>query len=105
MKQYGNKDYVFKGYDWTEIAEYFGIDDNDENSSKAIEEKLKEIHSEMHGLSFNAHPDVRKLREFVSLCYKAEDTYKKPMWKGLSEVKEDGTFIKFMLLLYIEMWN
>ena len=105
MKQHGNKDYVFKGWDWIEIAEYFGINENDAKSSEAIDDKLETIRMEIGGLSFDAHPDVIKLKEFVSACYKSDDTYKKPLWKGLMNIKEDGTFIKFMVLNYKEMWN
>jgi hypothetical protein len=105
MKQHGNKDYEFKGWDWTELAEYFGCDGSDEESAKAIDEKLVEIIGEIHGYSLQAHPDVKKIREFVSIIHTKDNTYKKPIWKGLSNIKEDGTFLKFVSILYREMWN
>ena len=52
MKQHGNKDYEFKGWDWTELAEYFGCDGSDEESVKAIDEKLIEIIGEKYSISF-----------------------------------------------------
>lgn len=105
MKRHGNADYIFKGFDWTEIAEYFGVDAGDEKSSEEIEKKFSDISKEIHGDCFDAHPDVRSLRVFVLMCYKADDTYKKPLIHGLLKIKEDGTFLKFMTLLYKEMWN
>jgi hypothetical protein len=105
MKQHGNPEYIFKGYDYTELAEYFGVDDCEEVSVKAINENLEKIRCEIGGLSFNAHPDMNKLREFVSAIEKQDDTYKKPIWRGLSKVIEDGTFVKLLKLLYLEAWT
>jgi hypothetical protein len=105
MKQHGNKDFVFEGCDWTELAEYFGVDSSDEESIKVIDEKLIEIVSDIHGMSLKAHPDVTKIREFVTEIERRDSTYKKPIWKGLLKIREDGTFIKFVSLLYGEMWN
>lgn len=105
MKQHGNNEYIFKGWDWTEIAEYFNIDESDEKSAEEIESKFLVISEEIHGVCLGAHPDIKKLREFVLACHKADTTYKKPMWKGLSAIKEDSAFLKFMNLLYREMWN
>ena len=105
MKQHGNKNYVFKGYDWSELAKYFGVDGSDAEGEKIIDEKLNLIISELHGCSFKAHPDAIKIREYVSKLEKDDDTYKRPLWKGLLNIKEDGTFIKFVKILYKEMWN
>lgn len=105
MKQYGNKDYEFKGADWTELAEYFGFDGSDDESIKIIDEKLTTIIREIHGCSLKAHPDAIKIRKYVAKLEENDNTFKKPLWKGLSNIKEDGTFLKFVALLYSEMWN
>jgi len=105
MKQHGNKDYEFKGLDWTELAEYFGCEGSDDESIIVIDEKLTTIIREIHGGSLKAHPDVKNIREFVSIIHTKDNTYKKPIWKGLSNIKEDGTFLKFVSILYREMWN
>lgn len=105
MKQYGNNDYEFKGYDWTELAEYFGADVSDEESSKAIDEKLTTIIREMHDDSLKTHPDAVKIREYIIKLEKCDNTYKKPLWKGLLNIKADSVFLKFVSLLYCEMWN
>lgn len=105
MKWHGNKDYEFKGLDWTELAEYFGCDSSDEESVKVIDEKLTQIISEIRGYSLQANQDVKKIREFVSILHAKDNTYKKLIWKGLLNTKEDGTFLKFVSMLYIEMWN
>lgn len=106
MKRHGNPNYVFKGYDFTELAEYFYVDDCDDASIAIINIKLDAIRNEIIGESINIHPDIKKIREFIiKLSEEDEGSYKQPIWKALSEIIEDGTFIKFVKLLYHEAWT
>ena len=84
---------TFKGHDYAELAERFGVDVSE--STAPLAEKLHEIHAASDG---NA---VAMCRAFVvALASQArEHSYAAPLWYGLAAIADDETFINYLISL------
>lgn len=109
LKQSKRKKPKFKGYDWTELSEYFGLDIDGEK-----EQTLKEFIEEIHGLLHNGKKSkkiaerrikaLRKyLKEVVDISF--QYGYEAPVWSGLARIKDDHTFLRFYTALVYHMWT
>ena len=102
MNQIGNKDYIFKGWDWTELYQYFKRTDKNPSDEKCytyIKKKLQECSDNEH------KADVMKVREFVRKVSMCQDEYASPLFKGLYKIEDDGTFLNYVVLLLKCLWT
>jgi len=98
----------FKGIDWTELSVCFGIIDKVEDwqDDTEILNKTKDYLQSMllneHKQDEVAHP----LRLFLQKLYDNSLKHKSnaPIWKGLLEVEDNFTFIKYSVILFEHMW-
>lgn len=108
MKQIGNNEYIFKGWDWTEVAEYFvGKDCSDEDARIVINRVCALIHGDLYEdtTTVPTHPDVLKIREFVRKVSLNEKDFAYPLWKGLCEIQSDFVFLTYFSILYEHLWT
>lgn len=109
LKQIGNQEYVFKGWDWCEVAEYFSSrTDLTEDEcvviiDKATDDVFHDIHDDDNNIS--CHPDVKKLKEFVRMVNLGDQGYTKPLWQGLYKIEHDSVFIQYFRILYKHLWT
>lgn len=88
-----------RGMDFSELAETFGIRHSDDENeyNKNIRAFIKD--------NIDNKDVINVIRFFVNRLVQNDNiTYKKPVWKGLSKVKDDCTFISFVIDLLEYMW-
>ncbi|HEX9058560.1 MAG TPA: hypothetical protein VF941_00085 [Clostridia bacterium] len=97
----------FKGIDWTELSIYFGIIEKDYEggNDKAVLEETKE-YLKLALYSDKEVETANSIRLFVQKLYSNSNGVKAnaPIWKGLSEVRESFTIIKYTIILLEQMW-
>lgn len=94
---------IFKGWDWCELAEYWGIDMNqdEEQIAKDMEEVIGNAMEEVWDKkSSQITQDVRNYLKVLS----EYNTYEQPVWKGLLEVEHDLILLNFTMTLFRNMW-
>lgn len=97
----------FEGIDWTELSKYFGIVKYDYESGKDKEVLLKTKEYLQNILFSNGEQEVATaLRMFLNKLYENSKNFKcnAPIWKGLLEIEDDFTFIKYSIILLDQMW-
>lgn len=108
MKQIGNPLYVFKGWEWTEVANYFSGKEyiTDKDAIIIIDRVCELIRDDLNqDADFIGHPDVLKIREFVRLVAMNEDGFAHPLWKGLYKIQSDLVFLSYFSILYQHLWT
>lgn len=108
MKQIGNNEYIFKGWEWVEVAEYFSnrSDLCDASAIVIINKNINLICDDLeHDADFIGHPDVLKIREFVRKVSLNEDGFASPLWKGLYKIQSDLVFLSYFSILYRNLWT
>lgn len=94
----------FKGYDWTELAKCFGLFENeyeDELTLKKTKDYLVTNHFS------NTEYLAKEIRRFLFELYKnclQSKRYSTPVWKGLLNIEDDFTLIKYTIILLEYMW-
>lgn len=113
----GIKDYEFKGFDWTELAEYFRIiifDDTkhyrDNDILTDLKLKLRELQDITTGSDVDyedgSNEDVINIRKYISKMIDDSDVGEtKHLWIGLNKIEHDWTFLRFVILLLEHMWT
>ena len=93
----------FKGHDYTELMSLWSLPIVDNDSEN--EEKMR---SYLRGVLWSETTKVAgDLREFLAVLEKEaeEINYFAPLWRGLREIKSDGTLIQAAILLISAMWT
>jgi hypothetical protein len=93
----------FLGRDWTEISKHFGIDCN--NEQEALIKTKAYINSVL--MTDKENVVASEIRVFVKALHeKAEGKFDNaPLWKGLLEMKNDYTLLKYTSILIEHMWS
>lgn len=91
---------AFKGIDWSELSERWGL--NLELEDHLLSELT--IKHMLQGEPCELAQDIRAFLE--ALCKQSENwDYCSPVWNGLLEVEHDETLIKFTTQLLECMWT
>lgn len=96
-----------EGIDWTEISKCFGIIDDDYeggNDEEIITTTKKYL---LDSLDSDREKEVAELlRDFTTKLYNNSVGVKSnaSIWKGLMEVENDFTIIKYSYILFEYMW-
>lgn len=92
----------FLGRDWTEISKHFGIDCS--NEQEALIKTKAHINSVL--MTEQENVAATEIRVFVKALFeRAEGKYDNaPLWKGLLEMENDYTFLKYTSILIDHMW-
>ncbi len=102
--------YKFKGFDWTELAERWGLC-HDTADEALIFERIREALMDAWCQGFTDNQCdlkiVQDVRNFVNALAKDDrrNGYSYPLWAGLSKIKHDETFLKFVYELLPNMWT
>ena len=108
MKQFGNQDYVFKGWDWPEVAEYFSFrnDLTEEECESIIDKAIEDVRNDIRGEDETSrHPDIKKLKEFVRMITLDSYGFARPLWQGLYRIEHDDVFMQYFKMLYKHLWT
>lgn len=94
----------FKGYDWTELTECFGLFDKELEDEMLLQKTRNYLVSKHFSDGDYLAGEIRCfLRMLYQNCLKAQ-RYNTPIWKGLLDVKDDFTLIKYTIILLDVMW-
>ena len=111
-----NKDYEFKGNDWTELGIAFGLLDEDSQDTEENAEKIKEFMSPYVFVftdSGETQERIDEANEVAEICAKFLKALIKalnpgsgevPLWEGLLQCHKD-TMIKYTCVLLEHMWS
>ena len=111
-----NQHYIFKGYDWTELAEALGLVTErpyheDEHLIEAIRAALRKAsrclsHPQYEDERINANLTVAAARQFVhALIATGVGIEDRPVWRGLAEVEDHHTFLSYLSMMLPAMWT
>jgi len=89
----------FKGYDWTELAERFGVSIPDDDP------KVLVSWIENHVAQGEEEWVAKTCREFLDALIATDPTDNKPVWQGLAKVEDDGSFMTFFIHLLDWVWT
>lgn len=96
--------------DWSEIAKWYGIEDNEDDTLvvEQIREKLKLIILDLDD-SGKAQSEeiifqIDQLKNFIKSIALADVGYSGPIWLGLTSIEDDFTFIQFFSPLIEHLW-
>lgn len=102
----------FKGWDWTEVVNYF------DRSKKFDYKKLAEspgvwldedkIAKDFTDWLWDNHENkvaAKICRLYTAEIAKCNHTYCGPLWQGLYDIEHDETFIKYFIVLFQGMWT
>ncbi|TQR33947.1 hypothetical protein [Brevibacillus brevis] len=97
----------FEGIDWTELSIYFEV--VEQNYDGGQDEKVLNLTKDFlrSTLMSDREAEVANgIRQFLTKLYKnsIEHKHNAPIWKGLLEVNDDFTLIKYTILLLEHMW-
>ncbi|MFK3936584.1 hypothetical protein ACI2JA_03585 [Alkalihalobacillus sp. NPDC078783] len=98
--------YQFKGFDWHELAECWGVDDADdkiatENIRNHIWTRFKD----------SSNPDLTDLRlvanRFLDALIEEEDKhgYSSPLYRGLKSIEDDMTYFQWLSHNLEKLWT
>ena len=108
-----DKDYDFKGWDWTELSEKFNMDYIDLDKEKdpqyiscQIQDTL-EYRKLYHFLvdNFENEEVVNEVRNYVGRISEYGDSGYFKMWEAMSEIESDYVFMQYTLALLTHMWT
>jgi hypothetical protein len=91
---------TFKGYDWTELLDAFGLPHTDEN-----DDDLKTITSYLWSPKYDPDPT---LKAFLQALIDADCSGWSPLWEGLLKIGREGdqeTFRQIFIILLPNMWT
>ncbi len=98
---------TFEGVDWTELSKCFGIigEDFQGNKEEVILEETREYLYQSF-LTDREKEVADTIRVFLERLYENSKGVKEnaPVWKGLLEIKDDFTLIKYSGILLEYMW-
>jgi hypothetical protein len=103
------KPYRFKGWDWTEVLTALGEPTGDEGKYAA--DKLRQIVSDALSGKYGPGGEasrkkvLRAARGHAKAMSKAKACYDAPLWRGLSDVTDDDTFLIYFRDLFPAMWS
>jgi NDP-sugar pyrophosphorylase family protein len=94
----------FKGFDWTEIGKYWNLFKSDDDIEE--EEMAKKIKNFLWENFENNKEIINDAREFVQAIIDCGKDYfeKIEIFKGLLNIKDDETFVKYFCILLEYMW-
>lgn len=110
----GIKDYEFKGFDWTELAEYFRIPVDytlgDSGTLDSLRLVLRELQNTATGSEVDyidgSDEDVINIRKYIAkMILDPEVGETKYLWIGLNKIEHDWTFLRYVNLLLEHMWT
>lgn len=109
---YKGKEYPFYGYDWQELAEYFGIELPEDEPGEYESYKVLTKWLESNSLNEDGTPNIAVVdacKAYTSALIRAnkDHSFDTPIWKGLLEVGENNneTFMQFIVILLPLMWD
>ncbi|MHA2280283.1 MAG: hypothetical protein ACXAC5_05475 [Promethearchaeota archaeon] len=104
----------FKGWDWTEVTDYFDRSkkfdykkpaENPKETWIEYEERMSEGFTNWL-LDHNKNKiAVKVCRLYTKKISETTSSYTGPLWKGLYEIEHDETFIQYFNLLLRGMWT
>lgn len=98
------KTYRFRGWDYEELAECWGIDlpEGDDQRIEAIRDFIVQRWA-------HEHPDYKRVvsdvRRFVRALRREEIGFHGPLWDGLLKIRDDFTFLQATTVLLPLMWT
>lgn len=101
----------FRGWDWTEISSWLGVDVDYNKPEKEIldktREKIKEIMDLFNTNRISKHQQklIDGIRTFTLRLSEHNNSYSSPLWSGLYKIEHDGEFLKFVYILLERMWD
>jgi hypothetical protein len=100
--------YPFNGWDYTELAEAWNL----YIPVWPMDDKLIEYYLEGLFRNYNGNKPTRPMRKaakdirlFLTELSKSKISYQSPMWKGMSEIKDDFTLIQMTIPNIGYMWD
>lgn len=104
---------MFYGYDYTELAEKWGIapppEGVDENIYylTTIRWHIQEIIAKVAENKEEVNPKIQDMRDFLKALIKESEEvdYCTPVWKGLLKIEEPYTFCHLFIALLPYMWT
>lgn len=104
-ERWGKKAHIFKGWDWTELAEYFEVELPNNDDDKAIE-VLQEWFSNAYGEDCEPLPEVVDgCRRFLARLCEISIHNCAPLWKGLAAIECNSSFMRMFIPLLGYMWT
>jgi hypothetical protein len=105
---------TYKGFDFTEIAQRFGIlpegdlenvEYDDDNIVPLIQDHISQrVRENLHLSTFDSKEE-KELREHLTLLIGHGNSYQTPVWEGLLNVKDTHTFLQMCIPLIGYMWD
>ncbi|WP_438449322.1 hypothetical protein [Gorillibacterium sp. sgz5001074] len=96
----------FDGKDWMEISTYFGICENSLLNEEDILKKTREFLGSALYDSDAEEKVAEVIRNFLTALYTrcSKGKHTGPLWKGLLEIEDNFTLIKYTCILLEHMW-
>lgn len=108
------KTFKFKGYDWTELFDAFGIRPKKtphfetlEEEEKFYDDVLLSYLKQRQNESYQPNPeDVKTIKRYLKELskFKYDAGYSK-VWDAMIEIDHDEVFMQFFFALYKHMWS
>ena len=103
---------AFKGHDYQELADWWGIEPGDDflDDRIVIDEMREYIWDALNEEESELDADVKKdMMDFLAALYWSAQKlcYQAPIWKAIWEIgeKDDFTFVQMFDLLLPQMWT
>lgn len=100
--------YQFKGWDWSELADCYGIDDGIGFATLEQEEAFRKRIIEYIAYSMGTDEEDRvfgDLRRFIETLANANGNgYYRPVWRALLELEKRDVLLQFVSALLPMMW-
>jgi len=100
-------DYNFRGHDYTELFPHLGItydDDDYDGDIVALKEKLNSMMGQVYA-NEDVSEEVFAIKVYLRAMAETGIDYWAPVWDGLVEVEDDGTFLQACYALADHMWT
>lgn len=103
------KSLVCKIADWSEIAEWLNVSDDDDfmlayKCKKELGNFILLLNSDGTARDKDIKSKIDELREWVTSMSKADDSYSKPAFVGISKIKNDEVFLKWVIKVIDWLW-
>lgn len=96
---------AFRGHDYTELLDVLGISGGDETDGGLIQGR-QELFSWPEVGSEEDKQRIKLMRDFLSALIEEEERigYRAPLFKGLAQLEDPATFVKYFGVLLPHMW-
>jgi len=99
----GDDKLEYEGKDWTELSKQFGLFENDLEDEITLQKTKDYLVSKHFSDTESVSSEIRLFLR--ALCRNCDgNKYTTPIWKGLLNVEDDFTLIKYTIVLLEHMW-